>query len=406
MRNKDIIKLLKIQDKNVILDKTSIDHRNNTLDCYVSKKVVPSICPSCKHSTKRIHDHRLQKIKHSPINGFKTTLILKKTRLLCTHCGKKFYMNYNDIVNPKFRCSNQLFNSIISDLQHSSCTFKEVASRNFVSPGVISRYLHFFAYLMQWENVTTLPLHIGIDEFKGNCDNSKYLFHIYDLDTKQTVYILRTKKYSDIVDFFNNITNRNDVKIVTMDLCDSFKNAVKAKLKNAFIIADRFHYTRIVANALDELRLFLWRNAKGDIKTYLKNIKRTLLKSTDSLSQNQIDMINERLSTLFDLYPTLKSCYYLYQDFLKIKNANSYHEKGSLFSKWLSDASSSTVKEFSSAADTLLKWHKEILNSFKYSYTNSSTEGKNNKIKVIKRIAYGFRKLKSLFFRIKIRECY
>lgn len=51
--------------------------------------------------------------------------------------------------------------------------------------------------------------------------------------------------------------------IVTMDLYDSFRNAVKAKLKRVTIIADRFHYTRIVSRAFDELRIQLWRDAKG-----------------------------------------------------------------------------------------------------------------------------------------------
>lgn len=62
--------------------------------------------------------------------------------------------------------------------------------------------------------------------------------------------------------FFNNVSNRNDVEIVTMELYYSFRNAIKTKLKKATIITDRFYYTRIVFNALDELRLQLWRDAK------------------------------------------------------------------------------------------------------------------------------------------------
>ena len=50
------------------------------------------------------------------------------------------------------------------------------------------------------------------------------------------------------------------------------------------------------------------------------------------------------------------------------------------------------------------KWNKEILNSFKTSYTNSSTEGKNNKIKVIKRIAYGYKNLDNFRNRIKLMD--
>ena len=89
---------------------------------------------------------------------------------------------------------------------------------------------------------------------------------------------------------------------------------------------------------------------------------------------------------------------------MRIKDADTYEEKCKLFIDWLSDAESSTIPEFKSAAETLLEWNKEILNSFKYQYTNSSTEGKNNKIKVIKRIGFGFRNLINFENRIKVRD--
>lgn len=314
-------------------------------------------------------------------------------------------MNYNDIVNPKFRCSNELFNNIISNLQNTSMNIKDVADMNNVSTGVVTRYLYFFAYLMQWQNITKLPKHIGIDEFKGNCDNSKYLFHIYDLDTSKTVTILRTKKYSDLINFFNSIENRNEVELVTMDLCDTFRNAVKTKLKYATIVADRFHYTRIVANALDQLRLNLWRNSKGDEKKYFKGIKLNLLKDMERVNPEKLLRFEEKLNYSFEISGDLKYGYQLYQDFLKIKNANSYEEKAKLFKQWLSDASSSTLKSFKTAAETLIKWNKEILNSFKTTYTNSSTEGKNNKIKVIKRLGFGYRNLSTLRNLIMLKDC-
>lgn len=409
MHNNDTIKLLKLQVKNVKIDNYSINSLNNTAIFYISKKIVKSSCPCCNSFTKRIHDYRYQKIKHSPLNGFQTFLILKKARLLCTNCGKKFYMNYNDIVNPKFRCSNELFNKIINDFQRSSATFSEIAAMNFVSPGVATRYLNLFAHFMQWNNVSTLPKHIGIDEFKGNCDGSKYLFHIYDLDSGNTIHILKTRRYYDIVDFFDSISNRHEVELVTMDLYDSFRNAVKAKLKNAIIVADRFHYTRIISNALDALRLKIWRNTKGHEKKYFKNIKRKLSLDIESVPKEKLLHIEEHLNYAFELSPELKYAYQLYQSFLRIKDASSYQEKYSLFKDWLSDAQSSTIPEFYSATGTLLKWNKEILNSFSTSYTNSSIEGKNNKIKVIKRISYGFRNIVNFTNRIKILDlkyCY
>lgn len=284
-------------------------------------------------------------------------------------------------------------------------TIKDVAKINNVSSGVVSRYLYFFAYLMQWDKVTTLPKHIGIDEFKGNCDKSKYLFHIFDLDTGKTVTILRTRKYYDLVKFFDSIENRNEVELVTMDLYDTFRNAIKAKLKHATIVADRFHYTRIVGNALDELRLNIWRNSKGIEKKYFKGLKHKLLKDLKNVSPDKLLQHEECLNYSFELSGELKYGYQLYQSFLRIKDGDSYEEKAKLFKEWLSDASSSTLETFKSASETLLKWNVEILNSFKTSFTNSATEGKNNKIKVIKRQGFGYRNLKTLRNLIMLKDC-
>lgn len=404
MHKHNTIKLLRLQGKHIKFDKEVINEENNTAYYYIHKDVVEHSCPYCKQKTKRIKDHRQQKIKHTPINGFKTYLVLKKTRLLCTNCGKSFYMNYSDIVNTRFRSSNALFFKIIDDLK-SSNSFKDIAIANFVSIGVIIRYLSLWSYLMQWENITTLPKHIGIDEFKGNCDGSKYLFHIYNLDTAETIHILKSRSFNDIVDFFNNITNRNEVEVVTMDLYSPFKNAVKAKLKNAIIIADRFHYTRIVGNALDSLRIRIWQNSKGNEKKYFKNLKKKLLKDIDTIPKDKLQKFEDSLNYAFELDGNLKYGYQLYQKFLKIKVADTYTERVKLLRDWLKDSQSCTIPEFESASNTLLLWNKEIVNSFKYSYTNSSVEGKNNKIKVIKRIAYGFKKLSTFRARIKICDC-
>ena len=138
---------------------------------------------------------------------------------------------------------------------------------------------------------------------------------------------------------------------------------------------------------------------------YFKNIKLSLLKDIEKVKPEDLMKFEEKLNYSFEISGELKYGYELYQSFLKIKNGDSYEEKAKLFKDWLSDASSSTLKTFASAAETLLKWNKEILNSFKTSYTNSATEGKNNKIKSIKRIGFGYRKLTTLRNLIMLKDC-
>lgn len=68
------------------------------------------------------------------------------------------------------------------------------------------------------------------------------------------------------------------IKVISMDLYSPFKSVIKDKFYHASIVADLLHFTRIVINSLDELRLNLWRNTKGKEKLYFKYLKHSLMK--------------------------------------------------------------------------------------------------------------------------------
>ena len=64
MHKNYIKKLLKIQGNNLILDEKLTNITDNVHSIYISKKITECMCPACHTKTKRIHDHRIQKIKH------------------------------------------------------------------------------------------------------------------------------------------------------------------------------------------------------------------------------------------------------------------------------------------------------------------------------------------------------
>ena len=162
------------------------------------------------------------------------------------------------------------------------------------------------------------------------------------INTHKTIDIVKGKSYDILESYFSKIKNRSEVKIVSMDLCNSFKRIIKDKFFNAKIIADCFHFTRTVMNSLDELRLNIWRNAKGKDKLYFRYLKTSLMK--DISKANYKD--SEKLLHAFEISPILKYGYNLKNEFLKIKKANGFKEKENLFRKWLYDAECSTISEF------------------------------------------------------------
>lgn len=395
MHKNDIINLLGIQEKLV----KKIERTEKNINIYLESTSKLHLCPSCHCYTKNIHDYRIQKIQHINIGLTQSFLYLRKRRYICKHCGKKFYESY-DFLQKYFRKSNEVYNSICKDLKQLK-NFKTIAKDNNVCIPTVIRYMNY-SILLNNKLLTRLPKRIGIDEFKGNCNHNKYQFHIFDLDTHKTIDILESRTYDFLENYFSKFSlhERLNVEIVSMDLYSPFKRIVKDKLQHATIIADTFHFTRIAIQPLDELRLNLWRNTKGKEKKYFKHIKHALMKDSSKLKEKESD----KLLYAFEFSPILKSAYILKQQFLDIKKLSCFEDKEKAFRKWIEDAECSTIKEFSSSVKTLRQWHEYISNSFKFNISNGPVEGKNNLIKTLKRISFGFKNLRNFKNRILICE--
>ena len=70
---------------------------------------------------------------------------------------------------------------------------------------------------------------------------------------------------------------------------------------------------------------------------------------------------------------------------------SSAEQAETMLSEWINIAELSSLEDFRYCARTLKSWFDGIISSFAYSYTNGFTEGCNNKVKVLKRNAYGYR---------------
>ena len=110
-----------------------------------------------------------------------------------------------------------------------------------------------------------------------------------------------------------------------------------------------------------------------------------------------IDILHE----LFNISDELKKGYYLKEEFLDIVNHATYDDVCEQLEKWISKCIISNIPEFIEADGTISRWKEYIVNSFiDERYSNGFTEGTNNKIKVIKRVGFGYKSFMLLRARI------
>ena len=122
-------------------------------------------------------------------------------------------------------------------------------------------------------------------------------------------------------------------------------------------------------------------------RIYFKHSKGLLLKRFDFLTDEQ----KQQVLVMLDVSATLSTAYFLKEAFLKILDSQSREAAKAAMIEWVQDAADSDIPAFKTCAKTMQNWLPGILNSFTCSYTNGFTEGCNNKIKVLKRNAYGYR---------------
>jgi transposase len=188
------------------------------------------------------------------------------------------------------------------------------------------------------------------------------------------------------------------IEFVAIDLWGPYRSVAESMLPNAKAVADRFHVMQNLNKALDNCRKQVKRESK-DVDIW-KNAKYTLLKNRKDLTDDQTKILNRVLIAS----PELRMCYEFKESFREIFDSNGREIGSKKLSSWILSIVSSGVSKYYGFVRTLLNWEDNILNYFEERVSSGFVEGVNNKIKLIKRKAFGFVNFEN--FRIKIIDCF
>jgi len=363
---------------------------------YVQLDVKPHECPSCQAITRKIHDYRIQKIKHLKLFERLTFIYYRKRRYVCA-CGKKF-AEKNTFIERYQRFSLE-WNQAVKLRSIKGKTFKETADIYGSSPTTIVRR---FDQLAQTEitEVKELPKVIAIDEYKGDTREGKYQLIIADGVTKEPIDILPNRYKKTIKHYLQQYGAK--VEIVIMDMSPAFKAAVSGSLGKPVIVADRFHFVRYIYWALDGVRRRVQATWNDYDRKKCKKMRYVFHRNSSKLTDEDRWYLNRYLS----MSNELKQAYELKESFnewfvlAKENSPEKILQTKEKLNSFYELVKQTNIPEFGRAIKTLQNWQIEILNSFAYNFSNGFLEGINNLTKVMKRNAFGFRSF--MRFRAKI----
>jgi len=352
-----------------------------------------AVCPKCATLSLTLYDRRKIKLLDQPVQGKKIVLEVVKHRYFCKQCRRPFTEPIPGVI-PGRRTTQRLRTQVYWACENFT-DLKRVSRAYRVSPGFIYKaYYEQLSLRQKKNNQYPFSSFIGIDEHafgrKNNLGKREFVTMVVDHNKQKLFDVTLGKSHAELWSQLESRPGRENVKLVTLDLSDSYKSFVRGFFPNAQMIADRFHVQRLMNPILHQARMEITGDKRKNPARILLNKNRCNLKPWERTALDQWLAVNPKINEVYQLKEALGRVY-------RIRGVKRAEEA---FNHLLGEISKSSNKLLLTLRNTLKRWREEILNFFRYRLTNARVEGFNNVAKVIKRRAYGFRSFENYKLRL------
>lgn len=369
----------------LLVDKVECLEEKSLLLVHCRNPRTRAHCPACGSSTNKIHQYHYRKIKHGRSGEKQIVLRLKVRRFKCRQCRKVFSETIDGIDRKK--SSLHFRTEVISWLQRNS--FRFIGQRFKISGSTLNRYVLSVSncWLIDWNKINVTVLGIDEHSFRGN----NLVITITDISHHKLLAILKTDRQRALIEFLNSIPKKakDNIKEVSIDLKSSYKVAIKHCLPMADIVADRYHVETLAKRMVDQIRAVVQEESTGR-KGHLKKILLTNYYLLNDNEKKKLELIWKK----YERYPVLKQSWIIKEKIVQFYRLGNYEMAKKNF-KYITMLFETTNcnRYMATTARTWKNWRQQILNYFKNKTTNGFTEGCHTKIKMMKRVSFGFRNI-------------
>lgn len=343
-------------------------------------------CPHCGEYGCVKNGSRRRRIQTVPIGSTQLFLNMKVQRYRCNKCGHNGYEKARFVSGN--RCyTRRLAKYVVMLLR--CMTIQDVAKLLHLSWDVVKE-IHLKHLERRYRRPSLRGVEsIGIDEFAVRRGHV-YKTIVVDLISGRILHAGDGKGADALDEFWKRVRKEGiNIRYVATDMSSAFAKSVRENAPDAIYVFDHFHVIKLMNDTLDKIRRELISREVDPAKRRLIKGSRFLLLANSENIVNHSGM--SKLQLALEVNKPLSQAYYLKEDFRQIYTRETIHKAEEKFDEWVLMARETAIKPLVKLANTISAAKREILAWYHGKLSTAKVEGINNKIKVMKRNAYGYR---------------
>lgn len=348
-------------------------------------------CVYCHDARVRIKATHLRTLKHSRVGDRLMVLHLKVPKYHCRQCDRYFRHPFPGI-RPRYRAT-ETYRLEVFEAHEGGVSQKRLTKTHRIGSATVERWYQSYVRRRVSELAgRSCPQVLGIDEHFFTRKHG-YATTLVDLKNHKVFDVVLGRSEPSLRRYLSRLPGRENVRVVVMDLSETYRQIARKYFPNAQIVADRFHVVRLV----NQHFLKLWQQ-QDPVGRKHRGLLSLMRRHRANLSAEQ----QERLDRYLAAFPALEALYFAKQrlmDFLLLKTLNARRAKRMLpdFLALIDQFANSPARTL---ADTLTSWLEPIVSMWRFSKSNGITEGFHTKMEMISRRAFGFRNFENYRLRV------
>lgn len=348
-------------------------------------------CPHCEGARVRIKATHRRTLKHTRQGNQLMVLHLAVPKYHCTACNRYFRHQFPGI-RPRLR-STEAYRLEVFEAHDGGVSQRKLTRTHQIGSATVERWYQSFTRRRVSElSGRSCPQVLGIDEHFFTRKKG-YATTLVDLKNHKVFDVVLGRSEASLRSYLRRLPGRENVRVIVMDLSETYRSIARQYFPNALIVADRFHVVRLV----NQHFMNLWQNHDPEGR---KN--RGLLSLMRRHHWNLLPEQQQRLHQYLARSPVLKALYFAKQQlngFLVLRAVNAQRAK-QILPKFLALIRQFEQSPARALAATLTSWLEPIVRMWRFSRSNGITEGFHTKMEMLSRRAYGFRNFENYRMRV------